>query len=80
MILIFKIKNLNIYLNIIQIRYIVCSTVLKDGRFVTGSADSSIIIYNNKTFKPDFIIKEHKNQVLQPFHIDSTKIIELNNK
>ena len=25
-----------------------CSTVLKDGRFVTGSYDNSIIIYNNK--------------------------------
>ena len=27
--------------------WIFCSTVLKDGRFVTGSADNSIIIYNN---------------------------------
>ena len=34
-----------------------CSTVLKDGRFVTSSFDKSIIIYNNKTFKPDLIIK-----------------------
>ena len=34
-----------------------CSTVLKDGRFVTGSSDNSIIIYNNKTFKPDLTIK-----------------------
>ena len=39
--------------------WIYCSTVLKDGRFVTGSLDKSIIIYNNKTFKPDLIIKEH---------------------
>ena len=39
-----------------------CSTVLKDGRFVTGSKDKSIIIYNNKTFKPDLIIKEHKDR------------------
>ena len=36
-----------------------CSTLLKDGRFATGSFDGSIIIYNNKTFKPDLIIKEH---------------------
>ena len=42
---------------------IYCSTVLKDKRFVTGSADNSIIIYNNKTFQPDIIIKEHKNWV-----------------
>ena len=42
---------------------IYCSTVLKDGRFVTGSADNSIIIYNNKTFKPDLKIKEHNRPV-----------------
>ena len=35
-----------------------CSIVLKDNRFVVGSS-SNIIIYNNKTFKPDLIIKEH---------------------
>ena len=40
-----------------------CSTVLKDGRFVTGSKDKSIIIYNNKTFKPDLTIKEHSKDV-----------------
>ena len=39
---------------------ILCSTVLKNGRFVIGSWDKSIIIYNNKTFKSDLIIKEHK--------------------
>ena len=32
-------------------------------RFVTGSGDYSIIIYNNKTFKPDLTIKEHINYV-----------------
>ena len=42
---------------------VVCSTLLNDGRFATGSADNSIIIYNNKTFKPDLIIKEHSNTV-----------------
>ena len=42
---------------------IYCSTVLKDGRFVTGYGDGSIIIYNNKTFKPDLTIKEHSNSV-----------------
>ena len=38
-------------------------TVLNDGRFATCSSDKSIIIYNNKTFKPDLIIKEHNNVV-----------------
>ena len=39
------------------------STTLIDGRFATCSADKSIIIYDNKTFKPDLIIKEHNNIV-----------------
>ena len=56
-ILLLEIKNLNIHLSII-IDEIRCLTVLKDGRFVTGSADNSIIIYNNKSFKPDLISKE----------------------
>ena len=43
--------------------WIRCSTVLKDGRFVTGSTDNSIIIYNNKTFKPDLMIKKHKDAI-----------------
>ena len=42
---------------------IFCATVLKDGRLVTGSSDYTIIIYNNKTFKPDLIIKEHKSVI-----------------
>ena len=50
--------------------YISCSTMLKDGRFATGSADNSIIIYNKKTFKPDLIIKEHNHTI--------SKIIQLN--
>jgi len=41
--------------------HIYCSTVLNDGRYVTGSQDNSIIIYNNKTFKRDIIIREHNN-------------------
>ena len=40
---------------------ILCSTILKDGRFATCSDDHSIIIYNNKTFKPDLTIKEHSS-------------------
>ena len=53
-----SIHKLNYHTNSIY-----CSTVLKDGRFVTGSSDNSIIIYNNKTFKPDLTIKEHSNSV-----------------
>ena len=36
---------------------------LKDGRFATCSSDNSIIIYNNKTFNPDLIIKEHTGYI-----------------
>ena len=43
--------------------YVYCSTVLKDGRFATSSLDHSIIIYNNKTFKPDITINEHSSHV-----------------
>ena len=42
---------------------IMSSTTLNDGRFATCSSDKSIIIYNNKTFKPDLLIKEHNNVV-----------------
>ena len=42
---------------------ITCSTVLKDGRFATGSDDGSIIIYNNQTFEPDIIIRDHFGEV-----------------
>jgi len=52
-----------------------CSTVLKDGRFVTGSADNSIIIYNNKTFKPDLIIKEHNEGVSCVIQLNSGELV-----
>ena len=42
---------------------IYCSIILSDGRFATGSEDSSIIIYDNKNFKPDLIIREHSKGV-----------------
>ena len=48
-----KYHNYNIY----------CSILLTDGRFATCSCDNSIIIYNNKTFKPDLTIKEHSGYV-----------------
>ena len=40
-----------------------CGTILKDGRYATGSDDKSIIIYNNKTYKPDLTIKEHSSGI-----------------
>ena len=50
-----------------QLKYhtaaIYCSTILKDGRFIVGSADCSLIIFNNKTFKPDLTIKEHSSYI-----------------
>ena len=52
-----------------------CSTVLKDGRFVTGSGDKSIIIYNNKTFVPDLIIKEHKSYVNCIIQLSSGELV-----
>ena len=52
-----------------------CSTVLKDGRFVTGSKDKSIIIYNNKTFKPDLTIKEHKYDVNCVIQLNSGELV-----
>ena len=38
---------------------------------MSGSADSSIIIYNIITYKPDLIIKEHKNTVNCITHLSS---------
>ena len=60
----YNIKNKSL---ILKLKYhkqsIMCSTILNDGRFATCSNDKSIIIYNNKTFKPDQIIKEHYDNV-----------------
>ena len=50
---------------------IYCATVLNDGRFATGSYDYSIIIYNNKTFKPDLTIKEHSSYVYSLIQLSS---------
>ena len=40
-----------------------CLTLLKDGRFASGSYDQSIIIYNNINFKPELTIKDHHNGI-----------------
>ena len=50
---------------------ILCATILKDGRFATCSADESIIIYDNKTFKPDLIIKEHNGGITYIFQLST---------
>ena len=42
---------------------IFCLSILNDGRLISGSYDSSIIIYNKITYKPDLIIKEYKSTV-----------------
>ena len=51
-----------------------CSTVLNDGRFVTGSKDNSIIIYNNEKFQLDLIINEHKNSVICVIKLSSGEL------
>jgi len=43
--------------------YVLCLSILKDGRLVSGSGDHSIIIYNKETYKPDLTIKEYKDSV-----------------
>lgn len=40
-----------------------CLIHIDDGRLVSSSADNSIIIYNQITYKPDLIIKEHAGDV-----------------
>ena len=47
-----------------HIGYILCLSVLNDGRLISGSCNSLIIIYNKIIYKPDFIIKEYKDWVL----------------
>ena len=54
---------------------ILCSTVIKDGRFVTGSSDNSIIIYNNKTFKSDLKINEHNRDVACVIQLNSGELV-----
>jgi len=44
--------------------FVLCLSILKDGRLVSGSYDKLIIIYNKETYKPDLTIKEHNNSVL----------------
>ena len=43
--------------------WVICLSILNDGRLISGSYDNSIIIYNKTTYKPDLIINEHKSIV-----------------
>ena len=58
---------------------ITCGIVLKDGRFATGSGDHTIIIYNNKTFKPDLTIKEHSDYVNSLTQLSSDILVSCSN-
>ena len=42
---------------------VLCLSILKDGRLVSGSDDNSIIIYNKETYQPDLTIKENNNSI-----------------
>ena len=50
---------------------IFCAAVLKDGRIATGSKDKEIIVFNNKTFKPDLTIKEHNGVVVNMIELST---------
>jgi len=43
--------------------WVLCLSILNDGRLISGSYDNSIIIYNKATYQPDLIINEHKSSV-----------------
>jgi len=43
--------------------YLLCLSILNDGRLISGSENNSIIIYNTITYQPDLIINEHKGPV-----------------
>ena len=70
-------NNFNIKLKQIKFKLklhkdlVFCSTILKDGRFATGSKDSTINIYNMKTFNLDFTIKEHSKGVSRLIQLSS---------
>ena len=53
---------------------IFCTAVLKDGRIATGSKDKEIIVFNNKTFKPDLTIKEHNGVVVNMIELSTGEL------
>ena len=52
-----------------------CATILKNGKFATGSNDCSIIIYNDKTYEIDLIIKAHNGFVLCLIQLSSGVLV-----
>ena len=50
---------------------IYCLSILNDGRLISGSYDSSIIIYNKIAYRPDLIINEHKDLVTRIIQLSS---------
>ena len=50
---------------------IFCTAVLKDGRIATGSKDKEIIVFNNKTLKPDLTIREHNGVVVNMIELST---------
>ena len=50
---------------------VLCLTVIKDGRLVSGARDYKIIIYNKTTYHPDLIIKEHNGAICCICQLDS---------
>ena len=53
---------------------IFCTAVLKDGRIATGSKDKTIIVFNNKTLKPDLTIKEHNGVVVNMIELSTGEL------
>jgi WD40 repeat protein len=49
--------------------------ILKDGRLSSSSADNSLIIYNQKTFEPDLIIREHTDYVNYHIQLKNENIV-----
>ena len=54
--------------------YVSCLILLNDGRFVSSSSDNSIIIFNEKTYQPDLIIKDHKDWVFCIIQLSSGEL------
>jgi len=52
-----------------------CSTILKDGRFVTCDGNGKIIIYNNKTYQPVLTIKEHNDYINDIIQLSSGELV-----
>ena len=55
--------------------YVYCLCVLNDGRLVSGSFDSSIIIYNKDTYQPDLIIKKHSGNICCIIQLNSGELV-----